>query len=122
MVAPMPGFRLLADRFGKQLLAGHLHRRRKIDGACNEFVAVDRAAIGKFHASSAPILDDDFLHIGAGDDFATAGLHNPRQRKRQGSRTADRQSEARDIGENRREYDACAGHVLGRDDVHIRRE
>ena len=37
-------------------------------------------------------------------------------------RPADRQCEAGDIGENRREHDAGAGHVLGGDDVHIRGE
>ena len=65
VVAPVPGFRLLAHRLGEQLLAGHLHRRGKVDRAGNEFIAVDGAAIGKPHACGAAVLDRYFLHIRA---------------------------------------------------------
>ena len=76
----------------------------------------------KRHAGGAAAGDLDVLHVGAGDDLAAAGLDDARERKRQRHRAADRQREARDIGEDGGKHDAGAGHVLGRDHVHIRRE
>ena len=69
-----------------------------------------------------PLLDDDLFHVGAGDDGAAAGLHHARKRIHQRHRPADRQRETGDVGEDRREHDAGAGDVLGRDHVHIRGE
>ena len=118
----MPGFRLLAHRLGEQLLAGHLHSGRKIDRARHEFAAIDGAAVGQRHADRTPAGDLDVLHVRAGDNFAAAGFDDTRERKRQRHCAAGRQREARDIGEDGGKHDAGAGHILGRDHVHIRRE
>ena len=56
VVAPVPGFRLLAHRFGEQLLAGHLHGGRKIDGAGDEFAARDDFAVGELDAGGAAVV------------------------------------------------------------------
>ena len=122
MVAPMPGFRLFAHGFREQLLPGHLHGGWKIDSACDEFAAINGAAIIKFHAGCTPIGDRNFLNIRAGDDFTAARLHNPRQGKGQRHRAADRQCEARYICKDGRKDDAGAGHVLRGNHMHIRCE
>ena len=120
MVAPVPGFCLLAHSLREQFLAGHLYGGRKIDGAGDEFAALDDLAVGKLNAGSAAIFDDNLFHVGAGYDLAAAGFHHPRQRIHQGHRPADRQCETGDIGENRREHDAGARDILGGNHVHIR--